>query len=360
MSAKLKKTLLFCISFVLASAVNAALMSRDDPVFGPGSLTYDPQTGFEWLDVSATPVQGYNQMRQQTLTPGDNYFGFSHGSEAELNALLRNSGAFAPTQSLTFPLGQTAADPLAATALKSLLGWVPNNFLAYTGAFNPTTFARRTLFIEEPNLATGRVGINQNQPVNSNTPYYHVLRRPGPAAPPPPPPPPAVANIALQMVTGSPSGVLQSVNTPDSAFELAFDTLFETTTGTLEVSLADEILATINAPGTLAPGFTTNSVLIDQASLLNLSGADLEFVIDGPTGSSVLIDNIVFPGLTNGDFQSGNLDGWTVQASPNGRVGVVTVDVPVPGTALLILVGLIPFVRRCRDARKYILHREIS
>jgi hypothetical protein len=351
-SINLKKTLLFCTSLVFAANGHAALISRDDAVFGPDSLTYDPQTGFEWLDVSATTPQGYSQMRAQTLTPGNNYFGFTHGSEAEINTLLRNSGAFAPTQSLTIPQGQTAADPLAATALKTLLGWVPNDVLAYTGAFNPTTFARRTLFIEEPDPATGRVRINQNQPVDSNTPYYHVLRRPGPAAPPPPPPPPppAFINIAARLVTGSPSGIFQSVDTPSTAFELAFDTLFETTTGTLEVSLSGEILATIDAPNTLSSGFTTNSVLIEQAGLLNLTGVELGFVIDGPTGSTVLIDNIQFPGLTDGDFQSGDLNSWRIEASPNGAVGVVAVDVPAPASLLLFASGLFGLALRRRKS----------
>jgi len=343
---------LFALVGLLANSANAqSLISRNDAVFGPGSLTYDTQTGLEWLDVSATwdpdlpaGLRTYQQMFSQTRTPGSKYFGFAHGNTDAVNGLLRNSGAFAPTQALTYPLGQTAANGAAASNLKSLLDWVPNNYLAYTGLFDPFDFDRRTLFITEPD-ALGRVRINQNEPVNQSSYLgYHLLARPGPSSP--------SFNSAAQLVTGSPTSISQSVAIPSTLFNLSFNYLFETTTGTLEARLGNEVLASLIAPSSLATEFTSFSTLIDQPDLLGSLG-DLEFIIDGVSGSSVLIDNISLPGLNNGDFESGDLSGWLVNASPDGSAGVVTVSVPEPQTGLILFVGLALLVQRRPISARY-------
>ena len=65
---------------------------------------------------------------------------------------------------------------------------------------------------------------------------------------------------------------------------------------------------------------------------LPLSGtfnnAPLEFILDGNPGEKVLLDNIVFPGIQNGNFLLGGLDSWTATVSPGGSAGVQVVPEP--------------------------------
>lgn len=158
-------------------------------------------------------------------------------------------------------------------------------------------------------------------------------------------------DFVAKLVTGSPSSISQTVDTGANPFTLSFDYLFETTTGVLEVLLGSTSLGTIPAPGTLASDFMSASFLVD-GSFLNQTGLALTFLLDGPTGSSLLLDNIAFPGLENGDFESGNLAGWTGQASGAGSVGVARLaQVPEPATLALFLFGLCTCVRASSRAR---------
>jgi hypothetical protein len=130
----------------------------------------------------------------------------------------------------------------------------------------------------------------------------------------------------VTMTTGSPVTLSQTVNTPAAAFNLEFDYLFTTVTGQLTVLLDGVALGFVTAPAVVNGSFTTASIPVNIPGLLNRTGINLEFVLDGPTGSSVRLDNIVFPGLINGDFQAGNLTGWNTAASGNGSVGVDIVE----------------------------------
>ena len=130
----------------------------------------------------------------------------------------------------------------------------------------------------------------------------------------------------VTMTTGSPVTLSQTVNTPAAAFNLEFDYLFTTVTGELKVLLDGVVLNTIPAPAVVGTDFTTANIPVNNAALLNRNDIVLEFRLDGPTRSSVRLDNIVFPGLINGDFQTGNLTGWNTAASGTGSVGVDIVE----------------------------------
>ena len=69
---------------------------------------------------------------------------------------------------------------------------------------------------------------------------------------------------------------------------------------------------------------------IDNTALLDATGLDLQFLLDGSTGSTVVLDNILFPGLINGDFQSGNLTQWNVSTTGTGSIGIAQVASLVP------------------------------
>jgi hypothetical protein len=149
--------------------------------------------------------------------------------------------------------------------------------------------------------------------------------------------------VGAVLSSGSPVTLSQVVDTPASPFTFQFDYLFETLAGELLVTLGGETITSIAAPGSLDPFFTTVVFLIDDASLLDLIDAELAFTFDGPTGSSLMLDNILFPGVENGRFDTGDLSGWTVLAEGAATAGVkqfeVDISVPEPGTLALAALG---------------------
>jgi hypothetical protein len=122
----------------------------------------------------------------------------------------------------------------------------------------------------------------------------------------------------------SPVTLSQIVDTPGAAFNLEFDFLFETIVGQLTVLLDGIVLGSISAPTVPGTDFTTRSILVNNPSLLGRTDINLEFRLDVPSGSTVLLDNIIFPGVINGDFQTGSLTGWDTTGT--GSVGVTTVQ----------------------------------
>jgi len=146
-------------------------------------------------------------------------------------------------------------------------------------------------------------------------------------------------NFFAQLTTGSPVSLSQTVDTPADPFYLAVDYDFETLTGEVAVVLNGVELGTILAPDPLQDGFQTTNYLVD-GPLLNLADVELSFQLDGPTGSTVLLDNISFAGVVNGDFQSGDLTGWTAD-SGDGLVVAVTEVIPEPSTLGLLGMGMI-------------------
>ena len=134
---------------------------------------------------------------------------------------------------------------------------------------------------------------------------------------------------AAQLVTGSPVSLVQGINTPSEPFVLFFDYKFETTTGQLTVSLGGTQIGTVTAPDPSLNAFVTKAFHID-GNLLDQTNLELEFELEGPAGSTVLLGNITLPpscGLTNGDFED-ELDGWELSVSGTGSVVVVEVTGP--------------------------------
>lgn len=127
------------------------------------------------------------------------------------------------------------------------------------------------------------------------------------------------------LVTGSAASISQTVDTPIDPFAVSFDYRFETTDGVLTVSLNGIELATIDAPADLQTEFQSFSVNVTNPTLLGRSGVPLTFEINSDIpGSTVLLDNIQFPGLQNGTFAGGDLSSWATV----GNAGALVVESP--------------------------------
>ena len=112
----------------LASAAPAALVSQDDPDYGVGSITFDTDTGLQWLDVPLSQARTYLDVAGEFGIGGD-FEGFRHAFGAELVQLYMNAGI--PDINVS---GGSAANVAPATALSNLVG--PTAFQSG----NPQTF----------------------------------------------------------------------------------------------------------------------------------------------------------------------------------------------------------------------------
>jgi hypothetical protein len=134
---------------------------------------------------------------------------------------------------------------------------------------------------------------------------------------------------AALLVTGSPASISQTVNTPGEEFAVSFVYRFESAAGVLTVSLNGTVLATINAPAVLQTEFQSFSVGVTSSTLRGLTGVPLTFEINSDIpGSTVLLDNIQFPGLANGNFTGGDLSNWEAV----GNAGVLVIESPEDAT----------------------------
>ncbi len=161
------------------------------------------------------------------------------------------------------------------------------------------------------------------------------------------------SGVLAQITTGEGSSAKMSQSFARSAenstpFELTFDYRFLTRSGGLAVLLNGQPLQTVFAPRTLTRERMVARIPIDLSELFPRElPADfvLEFVFDGPSGSTVQIDNVLFPGLSNIDFETGYLERWNLDTSGGGAVAAVAdqlsfAAVPEPPIWLLIGVGL--------------------
>jgi hypothetical protein len=149
-----------------------------------------------------------------------------------------------------------------------------------------------------------------------------------------------VGDFAARLVTGSPTSISQQVDTPSETVDLVLQSQFLTSTGELEVFLDGTSLGKVMAPETPDGRFATARFSLDN-ELLGREAASLQFTLDGPTGSTVLLNNISFPTLTNGDFQTGDLSGWDVIVFEQGVAETLAFTVPEPPCFALLVIGLV-------------------
>jgi len=86
-----KKSLLFALQLLPCSAALAAVVSLDDPRFGPGAITLDTDTRLEWLDVSVTEGMSLDAVVAQ-LGIGGAFEGFSVARTSDFRTLIGHAG----------------------------------------------------------------------------------------------------------------------------------------------------------------------------------------------------------------------------------------------------------------------------
>ena len=155
-------------------------------------------------------------------------------------------------------------------------------------------------------------------------------------------------DVAVTMNVGSPVSLMAPVPAVGAASETSFEFAFLTPTGKLDVIVGDAVLKTLwavdyplnkfqqvtiplSARPAPAPNVLPTEVSVDDAEMFtnrlflipSTEGAALTKLIlrfDGPVGSQVLLDSIVFPGLRNGEFDQFD-EGWFWEGP--GRIDLV-------------------------------------
>ncbi len=149
----------------------------------------------------------------------------------------------------------------------------------------------------------------------------------------------------LSMITASPVTVGQKVDVPDEPFRLEFEYEFLTTTGTLQVTLDSITVAEFEAPASLNGSPGVHAVISDDLGLMGAQGVPLQFMVDGPTGSQLLLGGI---SLTPADLappsaelaafaeQTSQWQEFTIRYTDNEAVDVSSV---IDNDAAVLVVG---------------------
>ncbi|MCK5790935.1 MAG: hypothetical protein KAH34_08835 [Ketobacter sp.] len=89
----------------MPSIAKPAFISLDSTLYGQGALTYDADTGLEWLDPwiaagsAGYPFRTYDDVRGELALGGD-FEGFRFATSDEINTLLFSSAGFNPATAI--------------------------------------------------------------------------------------------------------------------------------------------------------------------------------------------------------------------------------------------------------------------
>ncbi|MBA6383428.1 hypothetical protein H4J45_17340 [Colwellia sp. BRX10-6] len=155
-------------------------------------------------------------------------------------------------------------------------------------------------------------------------------------------------NETLNLITGSPVSIDQYFAWEDSAF-LSFDYLFEDEKGVFDVFANGETIFSIDGD-TASNGWNYEEIWLD----LDLNPGDLlnlQFKFDDiVSGSNLLLDNIKFTNLVNGDF-SQNLYVWNTKGEGKAKIidNAELITVPEPPTYFIFILGCIFILYRHKN-----------
>ncbi|MEO3414567.1 hypothetical protein AAFO92_07940 [Roseovarius sp. CAU 1744] len=128
------------------------------------------------------------------------------------------------------------------------------------------------------------------------------------------------------------------VDVPRGMFDLSFEYNLLQSDGLLEVFLGNNLLGSFTA-------IDNGLAMINDIDPFALFGSSLparallDFRLSGGPDVTIQLDNVVMPGLLNGDFETGYFDGWRPNAN-GGAIAVVATRpsiIPLPSSAGLLL-----------------------
>ena len=91
----LRKLAVVILALGSVSVAQADLISVDDEVFGSDSITFDDDTGLEWLDMSFSDGLSYNQTLLE-IAAGGSLEGWRFATDSEFEGLILNTVGFTP------------------------------------------------------------------------------------------------------------------------------------------------------------------------------------------------------------------------------------------------------------------------
>lgn len=100
-------------------AQGSTILVQGNSRFGSGTVTVDPSTGLQWLDLPLTVNLNYFQMEAQ-LGPGGTFAGFRHATRAEVETLWTSAGI--PYFGVGLSGQQMQANYAPVVALENLIG----------------------------------------------------------------------------------------------------------------------------------------------------------------------------------------------------------------------------------------------
>ena len=106
-------------------------------------------------------------------------------------------------------------------------------------------------------------------------------------------------NTAVGLTTGSPITLSQLVDTPSGRYRIQFDWAYRTATGSLEVKVGEQVVATLPSPleQDLRDGgplqFARFAIDVEDESLQGLSEVPFQLHLTGENGSQLLLDNVL-------------------------------------------------------------------
>jgi len=85
------KKIIYLLLLLTTVQVNATLIERDYRNNGDGLITYDTETGFEWLDLTETLGVSYNIVSSK-LGAGNDLEGWQYGTAAQVASFFDSAG----------------------------------------------------------------------------------------------------------------------------------------------------------------------------------------------------------------------------------------------------------------------------
>lgn len=93
----MRRSLIVLVAALVATSPGRAVavepLQSLNSVFGINTITFDPNTGLQWLDL--TESTGYSKSQMQTeLQPGGDFAGYRFATDAEIRQLFINAGIY--------------------------------------------------------------------------------------------------------------------------------------------------------------------------------------------------------------------------------------------------------------------------